>query len=161
MFVGGIDNEIKAYDLRKKAVIYSLKGHLDTISGIRLSPDGNQLLTNSMDNTLRTWDVKPFAVNSSTNGRMLKIFEGAPHGFEKTLIKPCWSACGDYISSGSADRTVVVWDVATRNILYKLPGHKGCVNEVDWSSKESILVSGSSDKTLFLGEIDPKENRTL
>jgi hypothetical protein len=26
-----------------------------------LSPDGNFLLTNAMDNTLRAWDVRPYA----------------------------------------------------------------------------------------------------
>lgn len=31
----------------------SLAGHSDSITGMRLSPDGTHLLTNSMDNTLR------------------------------------------------------------------------------------------------------------
>ncbi|RUO96637.1 WD40-repeat-containing domain protein [Jimgerdemannia flammicorona] len=72
VFAGGIDNEIKAWDLRKKDVVYSLKDHLDTISGIRLSPDGSLLLSDAMDNTLRIWDVKPFAPAN----RCMKVFEG-------------------------------------------------------------------------------------
>lgn len=39
------------WDIRKKAVAYTLSGHLDTITGIALSPDGSSLLSNSMDNT--------------------------------------------------------------------------------------------------------------
>ncbi|TPX31065.1 hypothetical protein SmJEL517_g05496 [Synchytrium microbalum] len=152
VYSGGLDNHIKAWDLRKKDVVYTLKGHFDTITGLRLSPDGNYLLSNAMDNTVRIWDVKPFAVEAS---RMLKVFEGSPHGFEKNLLKPCWSPDGDYVAAGGGDRTVTVWEVATRKILYKLPGHKGCVNEVAWHRTQPIILSASSDKTMFLGEIAP------
>lgn len=172
IFSGGLDNEIKAWDLRKlgdsfqnsdaedqqhqqqQQPAYKLLGHLDTVTGLRVSPDGSQLLSYAMDNTVRTWDIKPFAAGGS---RMLKIFEGAPQGMEKHLLKPCWSADGEMIAAGAADRTVVVWDVASRKIMYKLPGHKGCVTEVDWHPKEPIIVSSSNDRTLFLGEVNPKE----
>ncbi|KAJ3209001.1 U5 small nuclear ribonucleoprotein [Dinochytrium kinnereticum] len=158
VFSGGIDNEIKAWDLRKNEIVYTLQGHLDTITGLRLSPDGNSLLSNAMDNTTRIWDVKPF---SAGNSRLLKIFEGAPHGMEKHLLKPCWSNDGEFIAAGSADRSVVVWDVSTRRIVYKLPGHKGCVTEVDWHPKEPVIVSSSNDKTLFLGELNPTEVKSV
>ncbi|RUS20404.1 u5 small nuclear ribonucleo protein 40 kDa protein-like protein [Endogone sp. FLAS-F59071] len=153
VFSGGIDNDIKAWDLRKREVVYTLKGHMDTVSGIRLSPDGSYLLSNAMDNTVRIWDVKPFAPAN----RCIKTFEGAPHGFEKNLIRPAWSPDGTQIASGAGDRTVVVWDVPSRRILYKLPGHKGCVNDVDFHPREPILVSGSTDHMLFLGEINPSK----
>ncbi|KAF9976790.1 hypothetical protein BGZ73_007794 [Actinomortierella ambigua] len=152
VFAGGIDNKVVAWDMRKKAVSYSLVGHMDTITGMQLSPDGNQLLTNAMDNTVRTWDVKPFAVSGT---RLLKTFEGAPHGFEKNLIRPAWSKDGTMIGVGSGDRSVTIWDSVTRKILYRLPGHKGCVNEVDFHPKEPIVLSCSTDKTMFLGEINP------
>ncbi|KAJ3041905.1 U5 small nuclear ribonucleoprotein [Rhizophlyctis rosea] len=151
-YAGGLDNQIKAWDLRKDAVAYTLDGHFDTITGLRLSPDGDYLLSNSMDNTVRIWDIKPFA---ATTTRMLKIFEGAVHGFERNLLKPCWSPDGDYVATGCGDRTVMVWDVARNTVAYKLPGHKGVVNEVDWSN--TILASASNDKTLFVGELNTAE----
>ncbi|ORY44428.1 WD40 repeat-like protein [Rhizoclosmatium globosum] len=154
VFSGGIDNEIKAWDLRKPGhASYTMQGHSDTITGLRVSPDGGSLLSNAMDNTVRIWDIKPFAAGN----RMLKLFEGAPHGLEKHLLKPCWSSDGDFVATGSADRSVVVWEVQSRRIVYKLPGHKGCVTEVDWHPTEPILLSCSNDKTLFLGEVDPNE----
>lgn len=66
------------------------------------------------------------------------FFKGAPHSFEKNLIRPAWSSDGSQIASGSGDRTVMIWDFSSRKILYKLPGHKGCVNEVDFHPKEPI-----------------------
>ena len=54
---------------------------------------------------------------------------------------------------GSADRMVYVWDTASRKLLYKLPGHTGSVNDVDCHPTQPILMTGSSDKSIFLGEL--------
>lgn len=61
MYSGGLDNEVSVWELRKGAVAFKLQGHGDTVTGMRVSPDGNHLLTNSMDKTLRMWDMRPFA----------------------------------------------------------------------------------------------------
>lgn len=53
IYTGGIENVVNVWDLRREDVSMSLAGHSDSITGMRLSPDGNHLLTNSMDNTLR------------------------------------------------------------------------------------------------------------
>ncbi|XP_061389749.1 U5 small nuclear ribonucleoprotein 40 kDa protein [Musca vetustissima] len=147
---GGIDNEVKVWDIRKQQVLHSLKGHTDTITGLSLSPDGSYILSNSMDNTLRIWDIRPYVPGE----RCVKIFQGHQHNFEKNLLRCAWSPDGSKISAGSADRYVYVWDTTSRRILYKLPGHNGSVNDVDFSSKEPLIVSASSDKTLYLGEIE-------
>uniref|UniRef100_A0A1A9X086 U5 small nuclear ribonucleoprotein 40 kDa protein n=1 Tax=Glossina brevipalpis TaxID=37001 RepID=A0A1A9X086_9MUSC len=147
---GGIDNGIKVWDIRKQEVLHHLKGHTDTITGISLSPDGSYILSNSMDNTLRIWDIRPYVPGE----RCVKIFQGHQHNFEKNLLRCAWSPDGSKISAGSADRFVYIWDTTSRRILYKLPGHSGSVNDVDFSSKEPLILSGSSDKTLYLGEIE-------
>jgi len=151
VFSTGIDNEIKVWDLIKGQVILKLQGHEDTPTGLRLSPDGNLLLSNSMDNTVRVWDVRPY----SKGPRCIKIFQGVQHNFEKTLLRCSWSPDGSKISAGSADRFVYIWETATRRLMYKLPGHRGTVNEVDFHPKEPIVGSASSDRTVFLGEISP------
>lgn len=48
IYTGGIENVIKVWDLRKIEVAMTLKGHTDTITGLRVSPDGNHLLSNAM-----------------------------------------------------------------------------------------------------------------
>lgn len=132
--------------------MYTLGGHTDTITGLELSPDGTSLLSNSMDNTLGVWDIKPFAVSGD---RLIRKLTGAAHGFEKNLLRACWSPDGDFVAAGSGDRSVVVW--YRDRIVYKLPGHKGCVNQVSWHPKEPVIASCSNDKTIFLGELDPEE----
>jgi len=133
--------------------MFKLEGHTDTITGIRLSHDGSYLLTNSMDNTARIFDVRPFV--SQGQQRWLKTFVGVQHNFEKTLLKCSWSPDGSKVSAGSADRHVYIWDTASRRILYKLPGHRGSVNDVDFHPTEPIIGSASADATIYLGEIKP------
>ncbi|XP_050078035.1 U5 small nuclear ribonucleoprotein 40 kDa protein [Anopheles maculipalpis] len=147
---GGIDNEIKVWDVRKKEIVYRLRGHADTVTGLSLSPDGSYVLSNSMDNTLRIWDIRPYVPGE----RCVKVFTGHQHNFEKNLLRCAWSPDGLKISAGSADRFVYIWDTTSRRILYKLPGHNGSVNDIDFHPTEPIIVSGSSDKTLYLGEIE-------
>lgn len=49
-----------------------MRGHTDTVTGLALSPDGSYLLSNAMDNTLRIWDIRPYAPQE----RCVKIFTG-------------------------------------------------------------------------------------
>jgi len=150
IFTAGIDNLVHCWDVRKEKMIYSLGGHEDTITGLRLSRDGSYVLTNSMDNTLRSWDVRPFV---SGENRAVGLFRGQHHDMEQNLLRCSWSGDGSKVACGSADRFVYIWDVKTMRILYKLPGHTGSVNEVDFHPTEPIISSCSSDKTIFLGEI--------
>jgi len=150
VFTGGIDNQIQCWDTRKEKVVYTLSGHDDTLTGIRLSKDGSFLLSNSMDNTLRSWDVRPFV---SGDNRAVGVFRGHAHDLEQNLLRCAWSCDGTKVSAGSADRFVYIWDVKSMRILYKLPGHTGSVNEVDFHPTEPILLSCSTDKGIFLGEI--------
>ncbi|KAF0759217.1 U5 small nuclear ribonucleoprotein 40 kDa protein [Aphis craccivora] len=150
IITGGLDNEIKIWDLRKNALLHRLPGHTDTVTGLELSPDGCYLLSNAMDNSLRIWDVRPYAPAD----RCLKVFSGHTHNFEKNLLRCAWSPDGSKVSAGSADRYVYIWDANTRRILYKLPGHNGSVNDVDFHPKEPIIMSGSSDKVVYLGEFE-------
>lgn len=77
VYSGGIDNLVKVWDLRRCTAaaedaeegqagrgvepVMKLEGHVDTITGMRVSPDGAYLLTNAMDCTLRIWDMRPYA----------------------------------------------------------------------------------------------------
>lgn len=146
---GGIDNNIKVWDIRKNGILYEMKGHTDSVTGLSLSPDGCYVGSNSMDNTIRIWDIRPY----SAKERCQKILYGHTHSFEKNLMRVAWSPDGSMISAGSADKFHYIWETDNSNIAYKLPGHLGSINDVAFHPKEPIIVSASSDKKLFLGEL--------
>jgi len=168
LYSGGIDNDIKVWDLRKKAVAFTLSGHTDTITSLAVSPDSQTLLSNSHDSTVRTWDIRPFAPKD----RQIRTFDGAPTGMEKNLLKASWDVQGKRIAAGSGDRTVVVWDAGSGRLMHKLPGHKGAVNDVRFAPNDiplrefyrclsissfladsHVVLSASTDKSLMLGEL--------
>ena len=60
------------------------------------------------------------------------------HFFFQNLLHCAWSPDGEMVSAGSADRFVYIWDTNTRKIMYKLPGHLGSVNDVDFHKVEPI-----------------------
>lgn len=164
IYIGGIDNQVHIYDLARKTTVLSLRGHMDTITSVSLSPSGSHLLTTSFDDTLRIWDVRPFAPepnpadpNANTaNPRLYRTLRGTTFGgFENLLIKAGWSADGEKVVAGGADRTCTIWDVESSTILYKLPGHRGTCTAAVFHPREPVVVSCSTDMTLLLGEIDP------
>jgi Prp8 binding protein len=171
IYSGGIDNDIRVWDVRKKGVVYSLLGHSETVTSLRVSPDSQSLLSYAMDSTVRTWDIRPFAPTE----RHIRTFDGASVGIEQNLMGASWDYDGKRIAAGSGDGSVVVWSNETGKLLYKLPGHKGTVNCAEFApGKEPIresssfdavvlprsklircflVLSASSDRTMLLGEL--------
>ncbi|KDN38209.1 putative U5 snRNP-specific 40 kd protein [Tilletiaria anomala UBC 951] len=158
VFVAGVDNDIHVYDLSRKTILFSLRGHTDSPTSLQLSPSGSSLLSFSLDSTLRVWDVRPFAPEPPPghigSARLHRTLTGATSGFEQLLVKVAWSADGENVAVGGGDRTCTVWNVEKSKILYKLPGHKGTCTAAAFHPYEPIIVSSSTDQTLLLGEID-------
>ncbi|RHY26294.1 hypothetical protein DYB32_007828, partial [Aphanomyces invadans] len=132
VFSGGVDGLVKQWDLRKPtengaaAPVEILAGHSEIVTSLQLSPDGNFVLSNAMDSTLRKWDVRPFCEGD----RCRMVYYGAKHSNDRNLIRANWSPDMKHIGSGSADRYVYIWDADTGALRYHLPGHAGSVNEV-------------------------------
>ncbi|KAF0974458.1 hypothetical protein FDP41_006490 [Naegleria fowleri] len=153
LFSCGIDHVITTWDMKTDKFLYSLgNGHTDSITDIKLSPDGNFILSNSMDGTCRIWNARHFV---DTPNRCVKVFNGAKHSMDKNLTRVSWYKDGSLISTG-AENDVIIWNTTSRKIVYQLPGHQGSVNCVHFHPQQPIIASASSDKTIYLGEIDPK-----
>ena len=128
--------------MRKRAIAYTLLGHTDTVTSLSLSPDNTQLVSNSHDSTVRTWDIRPYAPAD----RRLLTYDGAPAGQDRNLLKASWDAKGERIAAGSGDQSVAIWEARTGKLLHKLPGHRGAVNDVRFHPKDEPL----SKLTFFL-----------
>jgi len=110
IYSGGLDNAIYSWDTRTNKKSMKMTSHTDTITYLSLHPKGTQLLSYSMDSSLKSWDIQPFTVNKN---RLLKTFAGGKHGAEKGLLKCAWSPDGSMVSGGSSDGMVHIWDEVT------------------------------------------------
>lgn len=151
VFLAGIDPKIYCWDMRRSEhAVYGMKGHTDTVTSLSLHPEKTHLLSNSMDQTLRSWDIRPFVPKK----RHDKTFQGHAHSSDRGLLKCAWSANGSLVTAGSSDYRVHIWDVHSQQELYDLPGHQGCVNAVTFHPIEATIVaSGSSDQQIYVGEL--------
>jgi eukaryotic-like serine/threonine-protein kinase len=81
----------------KKARTYCLlEGHTDAITQIAFSPDSKQLVSSSLDQTLKIWDVAA--------GKEAFTFHE-----ETATLSAAFSPDGLRIASGSADHTMKLW----------------------------------------------------
>ena len=77
IFAGGIDNQIKVFNIAENKQEETIDNHIETISGLSISFDGTYLLSSSFDQTLKIYDVRP-TVNPGN--RFKKTLSGYSQG---------------------------------------------------------------------------------
>ena len=100
------------------SLLQILEGHLNSVTSVAFSPDGQKIVSGSWDRTVRVWDAAA--------GTLLQTLEG--HSGSVTSV--AFSPDGQKIVSGSWDRTVRVWDAAAGTLLQTLEGHSDLVYSV-------------------------------
>ncbi|KAJ6073173.1 NACHT and WD40 domain protein [Penicillium canescens] len=79
----------------------------------------------------------------------LQVLEGHLGGVNSVAFSPN----GRLLASGSADRTVQLWDPATGTLQRTLKGHLAWIRSVAFSPNGWLLASGSDDKTVQLWDL--------
>lgn len=71
-------------------------------------------------------------------------------GHVQAVYMISFSADSRLLASGSADSTLKLWNLKTKQLEIDLPGHADEVYAVDWSTDGLRLASGGKDKVLRL-----------
>ena len=166
--------EILLWDVRTGKYIKSLKGHGKAIGntrpiahggGIAFSPNGERLISGSLDGTVRWWDPK-----TAVSGSFFHQLWGGLFGHQKGKLKAhtdqiaavALSPDGQTLASGSSDETVRVWDLRTQKLKATLAGHTGRILTVAFSPDGSMLASGCRNGSIHLWDpIDGKHKISL
>ena len=102
--------------------------------------------------SVKNFTAPPSPTTSSQSpGSTLLIYSG----HTRAVYTLSWSPNGQYISSGSADATVRVWNISTGNTLYTYHGHVGLLNSVycvGWAANGQRIASGGTDKTVQISD---------
>jgi Prp8 binding protein len=155
VFSVGIEPRVYMWDVRNAAApVRYLDAHVEKVTGICLTSTGGQLASYGSDGRVGVWDVRPFVQGGDTARLERALDCGAGGGFEEELLRCGWDRCGTRIAAGNADGEVLVWDVDDGELLWRLSGHKGCVNDVKFCLTEDTLVaSASSDCSVMVGQL--------
>jgi WD40 repeat protein/formylglycine-generating enzyme required for sulfatase activity len=128
----------------------TLKGHTKEVRSLAISADGKNLVTCSLDKTVRLWDMP--------SGKLLAVLDKHRREVWSVAI----TADGKTIASGSADGTVILWDTATGRQVASLKGHKSVVPALAFSPDGKTLASGGWDRSVKLWDVaSGKEGPTL
>ena len=114
-----------------------------SIRTMAFSPDGGVLATGDTNSEIWLWQ----SAFSPTSGD-IKAHISTLQGHENWVCSVAFSPDGKRIVSGSADRTVRVWDVQSGECLQTLVGHENWVMSVAFSPDGLQIVSGSADRTV-------------
>ena len=132
------------------ALVRILAGHMDSVMAVAVTPDGRQVISASLDKTLKVWDL--------TSGEELRTLTGHTDGVAAIVVTPD----GRQVISASYDKTLKVWDLANGKELRTLTGHTDWVMAVTVTPDGQLVISGSHDETLKVWELSSgKELQTL
>ncbi len=124
----------------------SISGHTSVRSEMAFSPDGSTLASSSISwgGLVHLWDV--------ATGRNIATLSG--HDWRLSSVS--FSPDGTTLATGAADRTLRLWDLATRSTIAILE-HSHWVNALSFSPDGTILASGDGDGNINFWNTKTKE----
>jgi WD40 repeat protein len=114
-----------------------LKGHIASAISLKVSPDGQYLVSGGWDGTVRVWDM--------TTWQSI-VLEG--HQFP--IVSVTITSDGQYVISGSADQTLRIWDIKSGRSIASFTGTGPITHCVINALNEIIAVGEWSGTVHFL-----------
>lgn len=150
---GSLDTMVRVWNVQTGHQVERLKGHKDSVYSVAFSPDGKYLVSGSLDRTLRVWDLSQTkrALDSVTPGSKESLEKGLGtcastlNGHKDYVLSVAISPDGQWVVSGSKDRSIQFWDMTTGQAQFMLQGHKNSVISIDLARSGGLLASGSGD----------------
>jgi WD40 repeat protein len=149
LLTGSDDHTARVWSMTSGQTLLTLKGHLAAINSAVFSPDGSspsgdiRLATASDDSVARVWNVTA-ALTSGAGASEVAALQGHTGGINDIAYSPN----GRQLVTGSADKTVRVWDATSGRSVRVLQGHKDAVTSVAFSRDGRFIVSASTDLTV-------------
>ena len=145
-FTGPIHFEREAHDLGVTC--------LDTLSPFSTASHHHHpphlIASGGNDNHVKIWHCSSSSKHTLTHVRTLK---------KHTCAVMCVSfGIKPYLASGSGDKTIIIWNFETANLIHQFDAHARYVTCCCFSPDGQYLASGSNDRMVNLWKIHYNEN---
>ncbi len=144
------DFAVKIWDIESGRQLYILRGHTNSISGFAVTPDGHFAVTASGDKTLKIWMLPP-PLLSTQEIAAVEIHTLKEHTSSVRAV--VIAGRRKLVISGSADKSIKIWDLESGEEKRNLLGHNEGVNTLLLTPDEQHLVSSSMDNTIKVWDI--------
>ncbi|PWA71704.1 CTLH, C-terminal LisH motif-containing protein [Artemisia annua] len=129
-----------------------LHDHHDEVWYLKFSNNGKYLASASSDHSAIIWKV-------NLDGRV--SMKHRLYGHQKPVSYVSWSPCDDQILTCGVEEVVRRWDVSSGECLQVY--EKGLVGSIScsWSPDGKYILSGLTDKSIIMWDLDGKETDCL
>lgn len=137
---GGEDGSIKLWNLELGQSLGTFSGHFGRVFSVAFSGNGELFASGGEDGSIHLWNLKKIKGIVSFNNlepdrRLL--------GHLNTIHSVAFSPDSQRLASGSADKTIKVWNLKTGKAIASLAGNSGTMLSVAISPNGEILAGGS------------------
>jgi|GEM_PF-3565033 len=74
-------------------------------------------------------------------------------GHSRAVWRVAFSPAAPILASASGDRSVIIYDLESRDILHRLEAHTGYVNAIAFSPDGKLLASGAGDRNVIIWNV--------
>ena len=110
--------------------------HKQGVTSVAFTPDEKYVITSSLDQTIRLWQI--------STGKNTKTFRGLKDRIWSVAVAPN----GRYIAGACNDGIIMCWSLSNVKKLGTLEGHAGPVFDIDFSPNGSYLASAGADQII-------------
>jgi len=156
------DRTIRVFDIATTHLVRTITGHSDWVRCVAPSDDGQLIASCSNDQTAR--------ISNPLNGELKTELRGHDHVVEVVVFAPiaAYAAIkelagipntdrskrpGQFVATGSRDKTIKLWDTQSGQMLRNLAGHDNWVRAIVFHPTGKYLLSASDDNTIRVWEL--------
>ncbi|KAG9127299.1 phosphatidylinositol kinase- protein kinase tor1 [Ceratobasidium sp. 392] len=156
------DRTVKMWNVESGHCVKTIQAHDDWVRYVVPSDDGKLLATCSNDHTARLWDASTAENKMEMRGHenVVEVVVFAPvaaypaiHELASIESADKNKTPGQYIATGSRDRTIRIWSSASGQCLKTLAGHHNWVRGLVFHPNGQLLLSACDDKTIRVWDL--------